>query len=406
MAWGRPLNLPETSLPFNCAVCKFERGVQILTIDSYPGYLAPLPADIAVSVTCSSLRLAACSQCGHLQQYCVDPQLQQLIYEVYYNHYLVDSAEAMAEHYRKPFSDFLANLFREGSIRRGHLLEIGCSAGERVPLFLGLSTSYTGIDPSDRIRVAQQRFPSSEFVQGYFPDALPDRFYDTVVSQFNLEHILDPGTFLKSVRMHLNEGGVLLLQVPDVGYFLDSSQPNFLAHEHVQYFRKPTLDLLLRSCGFASIAWGSNGPSLICAARSESTLDQLELNLDFDPLETARKQANLFHRRPELPSGPLVLYGVGPLTYWLLQNAQAADRVSVVDDNLRYHGQGLPGTRLKIEAATSELFSKIPTIVLSLNKVYHSRVLEKLEGMKLPLKVYTVDQGEWRILNLPQEAAQ
>ncbi len=43
-------------------------------------------------------------------------------------------------------------------------------------------------------------------------------------------------------------------------------------------------------------------------------------------------------------------------------------------------------------------------MVLSLNKLYHARVLQKLGQLGLPLKVYIVEQGEWKITSLPQEA--
>ncbi len=268
------MKLSATAFPFLCAVCNSRAGVEVLTIENYPAYLVPFPPQIAESVACSPLHLAACTQCGHLQQNGVDQRLQRLIYEVDYDHDVVDSAEAMAPHYRQPFSDFAEHLAREKLMKRGELLEIGCSAGERVPFLLGLSTSYTGVDPSDWIRTARERFPSAEFVQGYFPDAVSNRVYDTVVSQFNLEHILDPETFLKSVHTQLNTKGILLLQVPDVQFFLEEPQLNFLAHEHVQYFRRSTLDLLLRRCGFDSISWGTDGPSLICAARKGLPSDE------------------------------------------------------------------------------------------------------------------------------------
>jgi len=47
----------------------------------------------------------------------------------------------------------------------------------------------------------------------------------------------DPASLAGAVR----EGGLLLVQVPDADYFLRTSQPNFMAHEHVHYFRRAQL---------------------------------------------------------------------------------------------------------------------------------------------------------------------
>ncbi len=271
--------------------------------------------------------------------------------------------------------------------------------GERAPFFAGFAESYTGVDPSPRLATARARHPQHRFVQGYFPGALTDGGFDVVVSQFNLEHILDLGAFLTAVHGKTRDGAVLIVQVPDIGAFERNAQPNFLAHEHVQYFRREALDVLMRRHGFAPFAWGPDGASLICAARRVAP--DAAAGATGEVMAGPRRHAALFDLRPALPEGPLVFYGVGPLLYWMLGSTRAGQQLVVVDDNPAYRDQGLPGYDLCITQLDAALLRRVPTVVLSLNPIYHERVLDKLRALQTPARVLALRDGTWTTITLP-----
>ena len=100
--------------------------------------------------------------------------------------------------------------------------------------------------------------------------------FDLIVSQFNLEHIIDVQAFVSKIHFALNSNGLFILQVPDISDFVRNKMPNFLAHEHIQYFTKDSLSKLLESQGFKNILWGEEGPSLIVAAAGNKERKRLE----------------------------------------------------------------------------------------------------------------------------------
>jgi SAM-dependent methyltransferase len=369
------------SKPFSCYICNSDMVEEIFSIKDYPAYIVPLPLSIAPNVRKGDIGLSLCSKCGHMQVPNPDAALQDLIYGEYYNYYVVDSSEALVPHYRTPFINFINRLVDDKKLSKGDLLEIGCSSGEKVDFFASLAKSYTGIDPSDKIKLAIKRYPNHQFIQGFFPEATSNAKFDIIVSQFNLEHIANVGDFIDNIHKAANPNGILLIQVPDCEHFLRTNQPNFLAHEHIQYFVKDTLNALLEPHGFSPIAWGEDGPSLITAAIKSEQKD-----FDFKNAEKVKKnakaQSKLFYNFPVLSDSSTIFYGVGPQLYWLLNQFKGdMDKLIVVDDNKEYHGKGLPGYSFQVMPFSKDLLND-RKIVLSLNKIYHEKVLKKIQSIK------------------------
>ena len=377
---------------FVCTVCGHRDAFEVVSFPSYPAFLLPLPRELAPNVERAPLTLDACRSCGHFQVPDVDPEVQRLVYEVYYVHYEVDTLETMVPAYREPFNRLVESLAADGVLPKGRLLEIGCSSGAMIPFLSRFCSSYTAVDPSERIEIARERFPEHTFIRSYFPTgALTDRF-DVAVTQFNLEHIEKAGEFVDALAEAIVEGGIVLVQVPDAGYFLRTSQPNFVAHEHVHYFRRRQLERLFGARGFEVARWGEEGASIILAARRIARpADAFD---DDDPLADAVTLRALASDVPSLPDRP-VLYGVGLTLHWLLAKAPSiGDGATVVDDNTGYHGKGVPGYDLTIEKPTRELLDG-REVVLTLSAIYHGRVLERLRATGASMRVHRIADGGW-----------
>src|SRR6185436_8123861 len=159
----------EAAVTFLCAVCAHTTAMEVVSFPSYPAFLVPLPRELARDVARGPLTLSACRACGHFQVADVDPELQRLLYEVYYRYYEVDTLETMVPAYRDPFNRLVESLAAGGALPNGHLLEIGCSSGAMIPFLTRFCRAYTGVDPSERIEIARQRYPQHAFVRSYFP---------------------------------------------------------------------------------------------------------------------------------------------------------------------------------------------------------------------------------------------
>ena len=361
----------------------------------------PLPYDLAPHVITEDLNILACASCGHMQSAQPNGSTQKAIYETYYSHYQVDSAEALLPHYRQPFKQFLdKHLSKQPGVRDNRsILEIGCSSGVNIDFFTEFAARYVGIDASERIKLAQASHPDHEFVAGYFPETMPDGKFDIIVSQFNLEHIGDIGSFLSACRSKATPDGQLILQVPDIDDFERSGQPNFLAHEHLQYFRKNQLAIALRRNGWSPFAWDTLGASLICGCQCSTSIPDLSGNSE-GRRQLPQSFATRFNSTPEIPDRPLILYGVGPLLFWIMQHVKPEQTRHVLDDNPAYAGLFVPGTTWPVEVLSASMLRETPDIVLSLNSMYHDRVLARIRAFGISASITRCKDSVWETFTI------
>jgi SAM-dependent methyltransferase len=110
-----------------------------------------------------------------------------------------------------------------------------------------------------------------KFLQCDLEDGVPDELglYDMIVSCEGIEHIANPGLFLKSARRHLNSGGTLVVTTPNtwhpaarLTYFLRGFFPGFPSlagkikpgsHMHIMPWSWPQLYLHFKLAGFSDI---------------------------------------------------------------------------------------------------------------------------------------------------------
>jgi 2-polyprenyl-3-methyl-5-hydroxy-6-metoxy-1,4-benzoquinol methylase len=159
-------------------------------------------------------------------------------------------------------------LARPGARR---LLDVGCAHG----WFLETARDgfeVLGIEPDAVVggRTAARGLPVR---QGYFPDALQaGETFDVIVFNDVIEHIPDIRAALQACHARLEEGGLLILNLPNsAGFFYRLSKlfarlgwrspferlwQKDLPSPHVHYFRPANLERLVATHGFARVHSG------------------------------------------------------------------------------------------------------------------------------------------------------
>lgn len=79
--------------------------------------------------------------------------------------------------------------------------------------------------------------------------------FEVVVATELIEHLINPGSFLKCVKKHLAPGGILILSTPNAYGFFFFLQTLLLGHEsynddHTMTFSRKNMTKLLEKCGF------------------------------------------------------------------------------------------------------------------------------------------------------------
>lgn len=362
----------------------------------FPAFLFPMPESAAVRVRRHDLDLVLCGDCGHLFQPDPDRGLIDLIYTDYYAHYPYDGNEAMSRVYRQPFGHFSDLMLATANLpAEPRLLEIGCSKAENLRPFAETGFFCTGIDPSPLAAGAPDH-PSVNMVSGYYEQTEVEAGFDVIVSRFNLEHIADLPAHVGKMRADVSEGGLVIVQVPNVEYYLDNMQPLFVAHEHIHYFSLRSLAALFARFGFAPVSIFAEGqPSILACFVRQQTGCRIEAPAisgrmaGFErEIETRREQ--LAARLQGLQK--IVFYGCGLALFWALRSLPglSAQQVHIVDDNKALAGNFLPSFPYRVNAPEPEVLAAANAVVLTLNPTYHDQVIERLRGYGQPMNVLKI----------------
>lgn len=136
----------------------------------------------------------------------------------------------------------------------GTLLDLGCGPG----IFSGVARSRgwrtVGLDINPQ-SVAHCRERGLETICDVFPSAaLADRRFDVIVMNDFIEHLTDPAAALEAAKGLLAPDGVLFITTPDVGSLMARMTKARWLHlkpnEHLVYFDRRTIDLLLARTGY------------------------------------------------------------------------------------------------------------------------------------------------------------
>jgi SAM-dependent methyltransferase len=204
-----------------------------------------------------------------------EQQLRRYYPSEYYEQFYEHSAHArsgalhrLRERYRSWSAErrYQRAPFLLDGARLGRMLDVGCGSGELLEHFHGRGWETYGIDPSSSATEACRR-RGAHTHQGTLNDQpWAAGFFDVIVFQHSLEHIVDPIDALRSARRLLAEGGLLIIAVPnwecwqrrllfrDRWFHLDL--PRHQQHFTVNALKMlaAKLDLRIRSTGTSSTA--------------------------------------------------------------------------------------------------------------------------------------------------------
>jgi cyclopropane fatty-acyl-phospholipid synthase-like methyltransferase len=131
------------------------------------------------------------------------------------------------------------------------VLDYGCGKGMSLRALLALRPDLDGavFDVSDAYRAAWDAFLPRERQAAYQPPPSWAGRFDAVLSFFALEHVAQPGAFLRGVRALLRPGGTLHLTVPNVR----RNVGDFIVVDHVNHFMPSSLRRAFGDAGFVDV---------------------------------------------------------------------------------------------------------------------------------------------------------
>ncbi len=152
----------------------------------------------------------------------------------------------------------------EKYVRKGRLLDVGCGTGNFVFRARELGWDAYGVEVSKRHSDFLRYELRLNVVNTCVEEAdFGSDFFDVVILNHVLEHLFDPKMVLKKIYGFLKKGGILALYVPNefeclysrlmLNNLLFYLQPRERPTDHLYFFNKKTIQLLLRNTGYKVI---------------------------------------------------------------------------------------------------------------------------------------------------------
>ena len=309
--------------------------------------------------------VVSCSNCNHVYNLLTEDQINGL-YEYYSDEYSQANIESPNKNgdipgsFSKDSISRYSNLYSviEKDINRGSIvLDVGCAMGGLLNFLSDHCDNLYGIDPTQNfVDIAQEKVNGS--IELASAESLPftDNFFDIVFADQVVEHLIDPGVFLKEANRVLKENGVLCISVPNAMHYRGTSFFDFyffLMREHVHHFCLKHLAAIVNEFGFVVEHETTTFPNLISNVGILPNLTmkfrKIKVNVNNDGLishsaipvikgyiqDGYRNLVKLKEKFKEISESgnPVNIYGIGREFHYLWRNTELSEcNVKLYDD--------------------------------------------------------------------------
>jgi len=165
----------------------------------------------------------------------------------------IDAREMKLEHFRRRLERVLPH------VRKGRLLDIGCSCGFFMEVAAANGFEVEGLEFSRAAIAAADPAIRPHIFCSSVDEFESTRSYDLITAFDLIEHVPQPKDFLRKVRRLLAPGGWLAIATPDAGHFLryvmGSSWPMLQPMQHLTIFSRQAMRLAMEETGFSEISF-------------------------------------------------------------------------------------------------------------------------------------------------------
>jgi len=207
------------------------------------------------------------------------------------------------------------------------------------------------------LHVYQGFIEDSEYRISGFP-------YDGFYIMNFLEHIPEPKEFLRGIYQNLSEEAIGLVEVPNFDMMLENGLYSEFIRDHVSYFTKDTLKLLLENCGFqvesVDVIWNQYIISAIVKKKKINIGESFQNNYQKISCEVAK----YLQERKNI--GEIVVWGAGHQSLANMALLNMKESIKCVIDSADFkQNKYTPSTHLEIVAPDIlQVDDSIKTIII------------------------------------------
>jgi 2-polyprenyl-3-methyl-5-hydroxy-6-metoxy-1,4-benzoquinol methylase len=236
------------------------------------------------------------------------------------------------------------------SLMNKNVIEIGSGRGEYLAILKDLSVNAFGLENnSESCKIANNKGLTT--FQTYPTDLSGPpggKTFDAFISINVLEHVPDPGAFLRACAGFLGENGVGMISVPDFEYELRDNYIFSFMSDHLSYFSADTLRNTLTINGFEVTEVFKNKELNVLTAYVTKRR-QIDLSAPKDKGRKFKDQVNDYLKTISKGGGRAAIWGASHLAFSVIAYSEIAKMLSyIVDSSPVKQGRFSPASGLKI----------------------------------------------------------
>jgi SAM-dependent methyltransferase len=379
-----------------CPVCtgtKLRSFLQRSQVPVHQNLVMP-SQEAACSVVCGELQMVVCETCGFVFNQAFD--LSNLQYGEDY-----DNTQSCSAYFDTYLDGLVRDMVERQGVRNCTIVEVGCGKGhflKKLVNYPGANNMGYGFDPS-YVGPESDLAGRVQFRTCYYDQCCTDILADVVVCRHVIEHVPEPLSLLRTVRVALevSSNARVFFETPCVAWILRHRVICDFFYEHCSLFTAQSLRFAFRRAGFAveRLEHLFGGQYLWLEARSATVEAEVPAAAETVALATAYAAEERQLRETWLArlddlgqNGRVALWGAGAkgATFANLIDPGCTLIDSVVDLNPNKQGRFIPGCGHPI-VAPGELPRRGVRNAFLMNPNYREENLQLLAaaGIKLNL---------------------
>lgn len=364
-----------------CRVCGQELNTEpLLRYENMPRAAQYLPNESELDTDKGiDLEVCQCSGCGLIQLNSEPvPYYQEVIRAA-------DVSGEMKEFRRKQFIAFV----QKYSLRDKKVIEIGCGQGEYLTIMQAAGAKAYGLEQSAE-SVAQCQKKGLNVIRGFMQAGgapLTDAPFAAFYCLNYLEHLPDPNSMLRGISMNLPDGGIGLVEVPNIDMILRKNLFAEFIADHLLYFTRETLTTTLKINGFdvieANEEWHEYIISAVVRKRKKTAISGF-----YDNQRKLKNEIDAYLGRYK--PGEVAVWGAGHQALTVISLFKLAGKIKYVIDSAPFkQGKYTPATHIRIVSPEALVADPVKAVIVMAASYSDevAMILREKHGKKIGISV-------------------
>jgi len=320
------------------------------------------------------------------------------IYKENFNVGYLQDGHALANLYGDDFLNLLIEGVQNYNPKAKKITEIGAGGCFILNQLKEQDFTVQAIDPSP-ISVESGRKLGIEVIEEFYPCDKHNILSDLIFHYDVLEHIENPVTFLNHNYDDLEEGGIVVLAVPDCTEYIKYGDVSMILHEHINYFDEHSLKNVVQASklNLLTIKKSNYGKVLYCIARKEKYSNPNTLSSDHGKFELFKnnllslKDNILNHIISEGEQGKSIGFYIPlrALPYLSLLNNEEEYSIRFFDDNPALKNTFFDGFNIPVENMENLITSPVDTLYI-FSEAFGDKIKSKVIDQTNSINIFTL----------------